>query len=404
MASQRKRNYLDQSVYQKAIERIEYCYKSYDQVVVSFSGGKDSTAVLNVAYEVAERLGKLPLKVMFFDEEAIHPPTIEYVQRVSERPGINLEWYCLPFTHRNACSSISPYWICWNEPERDIWVRPMPDQAITHHRLWVDGMTVPEFSDIISEADRNTCVLTGIRAQESLRRQRAVSFKRNDNYINPKRNGSALAHPIYDWSSTDVWKLVEIKSLDYNRTYDFLNQTRLSNILLQQRVGVPFGEQPLQGLWKYAECWPDMWARMIERVPGVATAYRYAKTELYNGRGKPDDMSYRDYIVITLSRYPLDIRREVAKSVNACIKNHFGKTDDDIHETEPHPYSGASWKYISMVAAKGDLKQRFWQGMLSEAERSPVLKEFKADHAEGKIYPGITLKKAIKLHFGRTTA
>jgi predicted phosphoadenosine phosphosulfate sulfurtransferase len=54
--------------------------------VVSFSGGKDSTAVLNTALVVAKELGRLPLDVVFFDEEAIHPPTIEYVERVRQAP------------------------------------------------------------------------------------------------------------------------------------------------------------------------------------------------------------------------------------------------------------------------------------------------------------------------------
>jgi predicted phosphoadenosine phosphosulfate sulfurtransferase len=34
------------NVFEAALSRIEQAYLSYDQVVVSFSGGKDSTVVL----------------------------------------------------------------------------------------------------------------------------------------------------------------------------------------------------------------------------------------------------------------------------------------------------------------------------------------------------------------------
>ena len=35
--------YLDENVYDAAIERIEYLFDEFDEVIVSFSGGKDST-------------------------------------------------------------------------------------------------------------------------------------------------------------------------------------------------------------------------------------------------------------------------------------------------------------------------------------------------------------------------
>ena len=76
----RKKEFIDQDVYSKAIERINYLYDSFDKVVVSFSGGKDSTAVLNCTLEVAKERNQLPLEVVFFDEEAIHPTTIDYVK------------------------------------------------------------------------------------------------------------------------------------------------------------------------------------------------------------------------------------------------------------------------------------------------------------------------------------
>jgi predicted phosphoadenosine phosphosulfate sulfurtransferase len=66
MGKIRQKEYLDANVYDKAIERINHIYDSFDKIVVSFSGGKDSTAVLNCVLNVARERNRLPLKVVFF--------------------------------------------------------------------------------------------------------------------------------------------------------------------------------------------------------------------------------------------------------------------------------------------------------------------------------------------------
>jgi predicted phosphoadenosine phosphosulfate sulfurtransferase len=47
---------LDTDVSTAAQERLRYVFSSYDKVVVSYSGGKDSTVCLELAIEVAREL------------------------------------------------------------------------------------------------------------------------------------------------------------------------------------------------------------------------------------------------------------------------------------------------------------------------------------------------------------
>ena len=361
MAKIRKKEELDVDVYTMALERIRDVYKRFDNVIVSFSGGKDSTAVLNCALTVAKELGKLPVKVEFFDEEAIHPPTIEYVERVRNHPDVDLTWYCLPVKHRNACSNHEPWWYCWDKADEDKWIRPLPDNAVVDHPQFVKGMTFQEFSPVSHSVENGSvCVMTGIRTQESLRRYRTVSQKKNDNYIVKANAGVFRAHPIYDWSSVDVWKGVEQFGWDYNTTYDIFNRTDQYRDYLRQRVCPPFGEEPLRGLWIYAECFPEMWHKMLGRVQGVATAWRYANTELY-GVGtipKPDNTTWKEYTKMVIDTWDGKTKIKLQKHLNAQIRAHKAKTYLDIEEEQANILSGLSWKFLCKLALKGDLKDR----------------------------------------------
>ena len=386
----RKKEYIEANVYDEALNRIRYLFDSFDKIVVSFSGGKDSTAVLNVALKVAKEKNRLPLEVVFFDEEAIHPPTIEYVKRVSDLKEVNLKWYCLEFKHRNACSNEEPFWYTWDKDKQDLWVRDMPNEAIKEHPNFNKGMTFQEFSPYLyNRSDGRIAMLTGIRTQESLRRYQVIAKKKNDAYINSKaENGrnQYRAFPIYDWSSEDVWLAVHKFGWDYNKTYDIFNQTKLYNNFLGQRVCPPFGEEPLRGLWIYSESFPEMWHKMLNRVDGVATAWRYGNSELYsNSSSKPSHITYKEYLNVIIDSYEHDVRNDIKKTINGYIKNHNKESSKSIHDTEANPLSGVSWKWLCRVAIRGDFKNRQSNTLKPEAVK-----------AREKLK--ITLEEAIKLY------
>jgi len=376
----RRQVVLDEDVYTLALQRMLHVFENFDDVMVMFSGGKDSTAVLQVALQVLaehpELDRHLPLRVVFYDEEAIPQETADYVERVSKRPDVALDWLCLPIQHRNACSRRSPYWYPWAPEARDLWCRELPAEAITE---WPGFPTeppekrisMPEANLLLARADRpNTAIVMGIRAQESLTRRRAVTRKLGgENWLIDVGDGITKAYPIYDWTTEDVWTAPDELGWDYNRAYDHMAMAGVSPPM--QRCSPAFGEEPLQKLWTYASCFPDVWSKMVYRVPGVGSAARYALTELYSYHGRPDKpagMSWEDFIRHYLSKHNQPERGQIAERISAVIRNHYRKTTGPLVDSAPHPETGVSWSFLLMLAMRGDFKQRKQPGGMLQTD------------------------------------
>lgn len=356
-----RKRWREESTYDAAIARFRTLYDRFDRVVVGFSGGKDSTVCLQLALEVARERDRLPVEAVFWDEEAVHPETIEYVERVAARDDVDLLWLCLPIAHRNACSRRVPYWFPWDPAARDRWVRELPARAVTSLDGFEHGMSMPEAAHLPHYNPSRGIVadVRGLRADESLRRYQAVTKKFHDNWIGEPRYGySVPVSPIYDWTTVDVWTAPRMFGWDYNHAYDVMGAAGIP--VSRQRVCPPFGEEPLGALWMYAVCWPHLWDRMIERVPGAATAARYAKTELY-GYGRielPPGRTWRSWAFALVLQYDEPYRSRISQSVARVMRMHKRKTRRPIPAEKPDPLTGVSWQQIANIVARGDMKGR----------------------------------------------
>src|SRR6056297_650471 len=113
------------NVYEAAIARIEEAMNTFPDFYVSFSGGKDSSVLVHLVLEVATRLNRLPVKVVFSDLEVIFQETARYVQSIMDRPDVDPYWLALPELDDNATSVYQRYFRFWDKHEQP-WARDMP--------------------------------------------------------------------------------------------------------------------------------------------------------------------------------------------------------------------------------------------------------------------------------------
>ncbi len=365
---------IDRSVLDLGRERIRECFDLFDTVVVSFSGGKDSTVVLNLAIEESKRRGLGRTPAIHFDEEAIPYQTEEYVRRVCETGDVDLTWYCLPVQHRNACSRRHPYWWPWAPESQALWVRELPPEAVTIDQF-PNFPRDPKFRPSIPHTNGllfpvmkcgRTVMLMGVRAQESLIRLGAILKPTPDSrpWIRKWDEGHSQgniwkAYPIYDWKAEDVWTAPAVFGWDYNRAYDVMAQAGMA--AHRQRCAPPYGEEPMQDLWMFSQCFPEIWDRMCHRVPGAATAARYSRTELYGFGGRPEKppgQSWDDFLRYWIQKHPEKVQNQIVRRIRMWHHGHASVTSDPLAVHAPHPVTGVSWDFLFMLAMRGDFKER----------------------------------------------
>lgn len=78
-----KKNENVKNVYELAQERLAVLFKEFDNIYVSFSGGKDSGVLLNLCIDYIRRNNlKIKLGVFFMDYEVQYDHTIAFINRI----------------------------------------------------------------------------------------------------------------------------------------------------------------------------------------------------------------------------------------------------------------------------------------------------------------------------------
>lgn len=323
------------TVYNAAIERIAYIFKEFDQIVVSFSGGKDSGVMLNLALQYAKENNLLEkLAVYHMDYEAQYEKTTEYVTRTFNNlpKKVKKYWFCLPIKAQCSTSMFQSYWQPWKLEEKEIWCRELPEDAITEENFPFDfDYEISDYNFNIKFAkaiskEKNTAFLIGIRTQESLHRYTAVNKKSSKNeYKNQKWTTKVTdscynAYPIFDWLVDDVWIANTRFEWDYNELYDLMFMAGVP--INSMRVASPFNDAAAESLKLYKAIDPNNWGKLIGRVNGVNFTGLYGGTTAMGWQSikKPKHFTWKEYMYFLLGTLPEEIRENYLAKLQTSIK------------------------------------------------------------------------------------
>lgn len=355
------REYLEQNVYEAFQKRMKFLFEEFDNIYVSFSGGKDSGLLLNLTldfqktYFPEKRIG-----VFHQDFEAQYTVTSEYVERTFERVKDQVEpyWVCLPMATRTALSSYEMFWYPWDDTKKESWVRAMPQKEYVVH---LDNNPITTYRYRMHQEDlarqfgrwykmghgnKKTVCLLGMRAAESLQRYSGFLNKKygykDECWITQQFKDVWCASPLFDWSSKDVWHANYLFGYDYNRLYDLYYMAGLK--VSQMRVASPFNDYSKDSLNLYRVIDPEIWVRLVGRVQGANFGSIYGRTKAmgYRNITLPEGHTWKSYTLFLLDTLPARLRNNYIKKFKTSIefwhKTGGGLDEENIRELERHGY------------------------------------------------------------------
>ncbi len=356
-----KKEYMEKNVYEALQERLRFIFEEFDNIYVSFSGGKDSGLLLNLVLDYRKyHCPDRNIGVFHQDFEAQYSVTTEYIERTFARIHKEVEpyWVCLPTATRTALSSYEMYWYPWDDTKQENWVRSMPRHdyvvCLENNPIHTYRYCMPQ-EDLakqfgrwyrISHGEKKTVCLLGMRADESLQRysgfvNRKYGYK-GECWITKTFKDVWCASPLYDWTSSDVWHANCLLGYDYNKLYDLYYMAGLK--VSQMRVASPFNDYSKDALNLYRVIDPEIWVKLVGRVRGANFASIYGKTRAmgYRSITLPEGHTWESYTRFLLDTLPARLRNSyIAKfrtSIEFWRKTGGGLEEATIHELESHGY------------------------------------------------------------------
>ena len=321
------------TVYDKAVERINYIFDEFEHIYVSFSSGKDSGAMLNMCCDIARRR-KRKIYAVFIDLEAWYKRSEQYVIKMfSENEDVLIPvWICLPMTSPNSLSFENPTWIWWDKEKQPIWVRDMPQNkwVINEDNNIFDwykkNMPFEEFvkyiGNTLGKGEKTAC-LVGIRTQESLNRWRAIhkekAMYKDKKYSTQVNENVYNFYPIYDWKVEDIWTYYGKFNKPYNSIYDLYYKAGVP--IHKMRIDEPFGNEAKAGLNQFKVIEPETWCRLVNRVSGANFGNIYGGTKIMSDRYTlPKNYTWKRFTEFLLNTLPQSTAEHYRERFNKFIK------------------------------------------------------------------------------------
>ncbi len=333
-----KREYMSCNVYEATQQRLRLIFEEFDNIYVSFSGGKDSSLLLNLTLDFRRKYyPEKKIGVFHQDFEAQYTVTTEFIERTFERIKDEVEpyWVCLPMATRTALSSYQMYWYPWDDTKEEAWVRPMPQHEYVIN-LKNNPMTTYRYrmhqEDLakqfgrwyrISHGDKKTVCLLGMRADESLQRYSGFLNKKygykGECWVSNEFKNVWCASPLYDWTLSDVWHANFLFHYDYNRLYDLYYMAGLK--VSQMRVASPFNDYSKDSLNLYRVIDPEIWTKLVGRVQGANFASIYGRSRAmgYRNVTLPAGHTWESYTRFLLDTLPLRLRNNYVQKFQTSI-------------------------------------------------------------------------------------
>jgi predicted phosphoadenosine phosphosulfate sulfurtransferase len=330
------------NVLDAAKDRISWIFDNFESIIVSVSGGKDSTTLAHLTLTEAHKRNR-KIGLFFLDEEVVYQSTVEQVEYLMSLypENTNRLWVQVEFLLSNASSLNEGQLKCWEAGKHKLWMRSKDkrniiakpwDLNIEKHHIKTGHSEIGFYGalECFQKCYTNTAFLVGLRAAgESPNRWFAVT--KNPIQVDgteiywgsPKGKNYAL-YPIYDWNFHDVWHYIHETNLKYSKIYDYQFKKGMS--FSEMRVSSLIHERSFKSLCELPEFEPKTYEKLCKRIQGISFAQETGKnSKMFKVRKLPKNYkSWIEYRTFLLSTYPDMIHKEMfTKRFSKHMNNEY---------------------------------------------------------------------------------
>jgi len=250
------------------LDRIEAHLAAHDGYL-AFSGGKDSTVVLDLARRVDPAL-----PVVWFDSGLEFPETRTYIHDLTDRWGLNL-------TVIQARPTLLDVLVAGGG-----WDHHAPDQAMPNlHEVLI---TAPAR---LSHQLHGPGELWGVRSAEAKGRRhlhtaalaaqvrdrcrgccppRSAEQRQRHGGIVARVDGTVAYSPIWDWPTTQVWEHLAATGIPINPVYAKLRDLGAPEHATRVAHVVDANQLEAGRISWLRRGWPTLYAELVEKLPRLA--------------------------------------------------------------------------------------------------------------------------------------
>jgi len=211
---------------------------------ISFSGGKDSTVMLDLVRRVAS-----DTVAVFADSGAEYPETLDIMAKTA-----NVKTYYPELTILEMYRMVDRYGHTDGEYGSD-WHWPMGS---------IKRCMIYEPMTRAQDELHATGGFIGLRAEESYGRE---MLRRIRGKLLQAKAGDWRCYPMLDWTTEDIWAYIASRNLEYNEVYDILAE--IGEPREQWRVA-PYAGGTALGFGRWATLkrgWPSLFNRFAAEFP-----------------------------------------------------------------------------------------------------------------------------------------
>lgn len=178
---------------------IEKAVSEYQKIFFSFSGGKDSTVMLDLIHAL-----RPDIKIIGIDTGYEFPETIEFTDKLMAKYGTEIE-YLRP-TKEQHQDILKTYDIRNGD-------YPYPGETYTLDGQWFCcAHKEPALRNFLNKGEYDAW-LTGLRADETENRKLVGIYQKG-------KNGIQKINPIIFWTQDDIWEYIKTNNLEFHPKYN----------------------------------------------------------------------------------------------------------------------------------------------------------------------------------------